>query len=158
MSHTTNWIAMYGPEGLQIRRLSSQPLSIATKHRAGLVLFSPDNRGLAHFSSGVLEMFAPETGHLRWTRAQEMAAGMFPTFSHDSRLLAVGGTSSSHVWLIDPVTGNELATLTPPGNSRVEGLAFSPDDQTLAVSHGRKIVLWDLRSLRQQLAALGLDW
>jgi len=158
VSHTTNWIAMYGPEGLQIRRLPGQPLSIPTQHRGGLVLFSPDNRGLAHFSSGVLEMFAPETGQLRWTRAQETAAGMFPTFSHDSRVLAVAGNSTSQVWLIDPETGNELATLTPPGNSQVEGLAFSPDDQTLAVSHSREIVFWDLRSLRQQLAALALDW
>ncbi len=158
LSPTTNWVAMYGREGLQIRHLDGPSLSIPTKHRGGLILFSPDSRGLAHFSSGVLEMFATDTGALRWTRAQETAATMHPAFSHDGRVLAVGGTSSGQVWLIDPVTGAELATLIPQGNPQVEGLAFSPDDQTLAVAHNRDIVLWNLPSLRRQLAALGLDW
>jgi len=43
-------------------------------------------------------------------------------------------------------------------NSMVGGLAFSPDNLTLAVTHGRHIAWWDLRSLRRQLAGMGLDW
>ena len=83
---------------------------------------------------------------------------MHPAFTHDGSILTVGGDSPSRVWLIDPVTGNELATLTPPGNSNIEGLAFSPNDQILAVAHDREILLWDFRILRRQLAALRLDW
>jgi hypothetical protein len=73
-------------------------------------------------------------------------------------MLAVGGNSVGHVWLLDPDNGNELAALTPPGNAQVTGIVFSPDDHTLAVSHGRRILLWDIPNLRRQLASLGLDW
>jgi hypothetical protein len=38
-------------------------------------------------------------------------------------------------------------------------LAFSPDGATLAVMQRDSVVqLWDLRQLRQDLAALNLDW
>jgi WD40 repeat protein len=41
----------------------------------------------------------------------------------------------------------------------VSALAFSPSGTQLAVAtEGHVIQLWDLRRLRQQLAALKLDW
>jgi WD40 repeat protein len=158
LSRTTNWIAQYHPQGIQIRRLAGDPLVIALPQLGGLMLFSPDNRRLLHFGSNRVSAYATATGRLEWVRPCETAATMFPTFSHDGKSLAVGGTSSAQVWLLDPATGEELAILTPQGNSSVVGLAFSPDDQTLAVAHARHIQLWDLRTLRRQLAGLGLDW
>ena len=126
--------------------------------RTGVVLLSPDDRSLAHFSSEQIEMFATDTCEPRWSHPQEIAATIHPSFSHDGRILAVGGSSSPQVWLLNPDTGEELATLTPPGDHTVTAVAFSPDDQTLAVVHGPEILLWDLRLLRGQLASLGLDW
>lgn len=158
LSRTTNWIAQYHPQGIQIRRLAGQPLLIPGTLPQGLVLLSPDNRRLLHFVSGSVSGYATSTGQLAWRRPCATAATMFPTFSPDGQTLAVGGTSSAQVWLFDPVTGAELATLTPPVNSMIGGLAFSPDNQILAVSHGRHIALWDLRGLRRQLAGMGLDW
>ena len=159
LSRTTNWIALCSSQqGLQIRRLTGGTLKIQTQHRGGLVLLSPDNARLAHFGFDMLEMFATDTGRLLWSRAQEVGATAAWTFSHDGRLLAVGGSPRAMIWLIDSATGEEVATLTPQVNLQIAGLAFSADDQTLAVSHSRMILLWDLRSLRQQLRTLGLDW
>lgn len=158
LSRTTNWIAQYHPQGLQIRRLAGESLIIPSAQPEGLVLLSPDNRRLLHFASGLVSGYATDTGQLAWRRPCATAATMFPTFSPDGKTLAVGGTSSAQVWLFDPVTGAELATLTPPVNSMIGGLAFSPDSQTLEVTHGRHITLWDLRALRRRLAGMGLDW
>jgi WD40 repeat protein/tRNA A-37 threonylcarbamoyl transferase component Bud32 len=158
LSRTTNWLATYGPQGLQIQRMAGGTIPIPTEHPGGQILMSPDNRGVVHAGAGILEMFDPATGRRRWKRPQETAATVFMTFSHDGRLLALGGTGSEHVWLIDPATGAELTRLTPQGEARIEGLAFSPDDQRLAVVHERDMVLWNLPSLRRQLAELGLDW
>jgi WD40 repeat protein len=143
---------------LQIRRLAGGTLEIPTQYRGGIVLLSPDNAWLAHFSSGVLEMFSTDTGRLLWSRAQETSASVFCAFSHAGRLLAASSTPGAMIRLIDCATGEEVATITPQVNLQVTGLAFSADDQTLAVNHGRMILLWDLRSLRLQLRTLGLDW
>jgi len=64
----------------------------------------------------------------------------------------------TQVWLIDPTSGDELAALTPPGNFRVSDAAFSPDNRIVAVAYDRHILLWDLPTLRQQLAGLSLEW
>src|SRR5262249_7508049 len=69
------------------------------------------------------------------------------------------------VRLIDPRTFEALATLTSPESSssepqRIIGLAFSPDGTYLAAAclTPRAVQLWDLRLIRQQLGARGLDW
>ena len=65
----------------------------------------------------------------------------------------------SHVQLIDPATGRELAALEHPDPQTISGLAFSPSGTQLAVAtEGHVVQLWDLRRLRQELAALKLDW
>src|SRR5262249_8169410 len=67
--------------------------------------------------------------------------------------------------LIDPRTFRDLATLTSPEVSssepqRIHWLAFSPDGTHLAAAcwTPHAVQLWDLRLIRRQLAALGLDW
>ena len=63
------------------------------------------------------------------------------------------------VWLLDAHSGKRLARLGHPDKQPLESLAFSPDGATLAAGlKGRAILLWDLRRLRHELAALGLDW
>lgn len=53
----------------------------------------------------------------------------------------------------------ELARLTPTSRLLITFLTFSPDDNQLAVGSENAIVqLWNLRSLRRNLAPLSLDW
>jgi WD40 repeat protein len=158
LSHTTNWLAQSSGRGPQIRQLTGGTVNLATNSSGGLVLLSPDNQWLADFRNNRVEMFSPATGQRLWSRPQETGTGGHSAFSHDSRMLAVGNTSSAQVWLIDSATGEELATLTPQGSFQVADIAFSPDDRTVAIVHNRHIVLWDLPALRRQLAELGLDW
>jgi len=81
-------------------------------------------------------------------------------FSPDGRMLAIS-TASGNVNLVDPQGGNILARLE--GQNQIP-LAFSPDSAILAVGQtqsGRKaplVILWDVRLLRQELAAMNLDW
>jgi tetratricopeptide (TPR) repeat protein len=62
------------------------------------------------------------------------------------------------VRLVDTATGNILATLAGPDSTLISGLCFSPDGSRLAVARqDREVQLWDVRALRRQLTAFGLD-
>jgi serine/threonine protein kinase/WD40 repeat protein len=79
-------------------------------------------------------------------------------FSSDGQLLALG-QGFNRIELRDAATLRHLATLELPGRASLGGLSLSPDGTRLAVAINWKlIVLWDLRRLRQELAALDLDW
>jgi WD40 repeat protein len=76
-------------------------------------------------------------------------------FSPDGKLLAVGGYRQ--VRLIDPASGNVIATLSGHANY-VRSIAFSPDGKLLAAAGGSpqlegEIKIWDLQS-RQVLKTL----
>ena len=52
-----------------------------------------------------------------------------------------------------------LATLETPGPASLTGLSLSPAGTRLAATTDYNVIaLWDLRRLRQELAALDLDW
>jgi len=81
-----------------------------------------------------------------------------PAFSPDGRLLAVIH-SASRVALHDAVSGELLAFVAHPEFEPLASVAFSADSgQLAAVCHTHLVQLWDLRRLRVELAALGLDW
>src|SRR5262249_14079115 len=79
-------------------------------------------------------------------------------FTPDGRVLALA-RSAGVVQLVDPATGGELATLTPPESYLISWLGFSPGGPRLAMAPGRGVIQsWDLRLIRRQLGAMGLDW
>ena len=80
-------------------------------------------------------------------------------FSPDGQILAIV-VSWPLVRLIDVASGLELATLEMPDiDVRIWALSFSPDGTCLiAGSHSHRLHIWDLRLIRQRLAAMGLDW
>src|SRR5262249_19613761 len=122
------------------------------------VAFSPDGRWLVTGTSREFRFWQAGTWRpgLRLARAHVSARGPL-AFSRDGSLLAV--TSPSLVRLIDPSSGRELATLTPPGPMTFSWLRFSPDGGRLAAAtEDHAIRLWDLGAVRRQLAAMGLDW
>jgi WD40 repeat protein len=79
-------------------------------------------------------------------------------FSPDGRLLAT--IAANHVVrLLDPKTGGEIATLTPPEQLLISGVRFSPGGTHLAaITEPNRVYLWDLRAIRRQLRGMGLDW
>ncbi len=82
-----------------------------------------------------------------------------PAFTRDGRLMAVS-ISPHQIRLADTATGREvighLLTVQPLAPTP---LAFSPDGTRLAAAtNQRTVLLWDLRAVRAQLAAKGLDW
>jgi WD40 repeat protein len=82
----------------------------------------------------------------------------YVAFAGDSRLLALAyGRNVIHLY--DAGAWQHLASLETPGQRDVTGLALSPDGSRLAVATADGgLGLWDLRRLRERLAALSLDW
>ena len=79
-------------------------------------------------------------------------------FSGDGQLLALA-QGYNRIELRDAATLRHLATLQSPGRDYLTGLSLSADGTRLAAAiHWELIALWDLRRLRQELAALDLDW
>jgi WD40 repeat protein len=81
-------------------------------------------------------------------------------FSPDETMLAIPRLAGG-VKLVEPATGKVIATLD---GTAQQPLCFTPDGATLAVAEqlpdqqGSLVRLWDLRLVRQELAAMKLDW
>jgi tetratricopeptide (TPR) repeat protein len=79
-------------------------------------------------------------------------------FSPDGKLLAIV-VSKNLVHLVEVTSGHEIASLESPTFQIPSGLVFTADGGQLGVvcSNG-DMELWHLGSIRQQLAAMKLDW
>jgi hypothetical protein len=90
----------------------------------------------------------------------EHATGAFghPCYSPDGRILAL--TRNGYViQLLDAETLQELATLEVTHPLSAGRLTFNSDGTLLAAVFGvNAVVLWDLRLIRERLAAMNLDW
>jgi tetratricopeptide (TPR) repeat protein len=83
-----------------------------------------------------------------------------PVFAADVALMAADTDDRRHVDLFASETGRELATLIPQDfQTGIDTRDLSADGGRLAAITGsHAIQLWDLRAVRRQLAAMGLDW
>jgi serine/threonine protein kinase/WD40 repeat protein len=124
------------------------------------VLFSPDGRWLLAGTSAEYCLWdaVSWTPRLRAARVTQPNVLETMAFSPDARVLAVTSTVSS-VRLLDVASGQELVTLEAPEPWPISWLGFTPDGAQLVVAGGTRFIhVWDLRLLRQQLAAMDLDW
>jgi WD40 repeat protein len=79
-------------------------------------------------------------------------------FAPDGTMAAIAATSHL-IRLVDPGTGREFASLEGYDSQAVGNMAFSPDGTQLAMSGwNHPTQLWDLRLIRNQLGAMGVDW
>jgi WD40 repeat protein/Tfp pilus assembly protein PilF len=90
----------------------------------------------------------------QWHHIEGLA--VMPDFS----LMAISSyPDARYIKLIQPNTGDEIATLEAPDPKPYTTLRFSPDGSQLAAATADHVIhLWDLRAIRRQLAAIGLDW
>jgi serine/threonine protein kinase/WD40 repeat protein len=119
------------------------------------VLFSPDDRFLVVGSGDALQQV------WRVGTWEEVARfqGVAVAFPGDSRMMAVAGSDGA-VELVDPETSRLFARLEPPEQDRAYRLALSDDGAYLAIgwSLEKPVDVWDIRTIRAELADLGLDW
>jgi tetratricopeptide (TPR) repeat protein len=68
--------------------------------------------------------------------------------------------SPAVIHLVATDTGRTVAKLEDPRSDRAQWLGFTPDNARLVsiATFSRAIHVWDLRAIRQHLAAMQLDW
>jgi serine/threonine protein kinase/WD40 repeat protein/Tfp pilus assembly protein PilF len=118
-----------------------------------LVGFSPDGRWLATTGGGVRLWTVGS-----WEEGPQVGGDTF-AFSADGQLLALG-QGYGVVRLVDAKTGDEHARLELPVQARLVPQCFTPDRSYL-VCHALEshaLYVWDLRTIRQQLTDMGLNW
>jgi WD40 repeat protein len=143
---------------------SAQPRRIASRivGWAQCQGFMPDGRELAAMDArgDIVTLSAPSGKTISSVHAEEplAPASTEVQLSPDATRLAVAvPTSTGHgVSLLDPKSGRILYSL-PPESTQTYGLAWSPDSRRLAVSRKNgSIAIWNLETVNQILAQLGL--
>ncbi|HVS35519.1 MAG TPA: hypothetical protein VMS17_08055, partial [Gemmataceae bacterium] len=123
---------------------------------------SPDGRWIITSTPDEYCFWDVETWQAGWRipREQEPYPGLL-AFTQDGRIMAVE-LKPGVFGLLDWQTGRILARLEDPTHDRSSYLSFSPDGCVLATNNGydKAVHLWDLRRIRERLAAMGLagDW
>jgi WD40 repeat protein len=127
--------------------------------------FSPDGRWLVIGSAGEYQIREVGTWRLA-RRIRRSSSELYGSvaFTHDGSMMAIV-PATGQIRLIDPRTLRDLAALTSPESpslepQRIVWLAFSADGTHLAAAcmTPSAVQFWDLRLIRRQLAAVGLDW
>ncbi len=123
------------------------------------VCFSPDNQWLVAGMKHEYRFWQVENWKASLVVPRNSGRPSGPSaFSPDSRMVAVE-TAPARVRLLDPATGDEFATLEDPHMHRPNWMSFTPDGTQLVIAADNRVIhVWDLRSLRAQLADFGLDW
>ena len=153
------WLAIYGAftRNLDVYRLPEiEPVAkLTSKSRISGFSFSPSGDELAIASNGQVEFWSTKT----WEPTR--------TATHFLGLPAVGmlfQPDGGALWLAKSLRQTGLfgsagfEELLPLPNGMFP-LALTADGRQLAVSvEGRRVQVWDLIAIRQELARLGLDW
>jgi WD40 repeat protein len=124
----------------------------------GFCQFSPDGKWLATGLDGN-RVWAVKVEPWREGHRLQQGDGLYPVFSPDSTFIA-HETHRGTVGLVDVASGHEIAQLPDPSLDLASPL-FTPDGTRLiTLTNGSVpgIHVWDLSSIRRELAALGLDW
>jgi WD40 repeat protein len=167
LSPDGRWVAAVSRLGSEIkvwdrptgRLLAKLPDSAAGTANA-CVAFSPDDRWLVTGAQGEYRFWQAGFWRLGRTIARDRLEEMpgLIAFAPDGRSMAII-PSPRAVRLIETATGRALANFSAPDPHEIRGLCFSPDgSQLAAATDDPAIQIWDLRSIRQNLARMRLDW
>jgi eukaryotic-like serine/threonine-protein kinase len=140
-----------------VRRKTWRDLPVTGR---AFVAFSPDGQWLItgrgpDYRCWKVGTWEPGT---RFPRADDTYAEEPMAITRDGRMGAIA-RSLQLAQLIDLASGRELATLEAPDPQPLSWFSFSRDGSRLAAAGQNGLIyLWDLRQIRRQLAAMGLDW
>jgi WD40 repeat protein len=152
------WLVMlydYSPV-VRVYRLPAveEVATLQTSNLVGFVTFSPSGDEMLVLNRSGAEWFDTAT----WQRTRRQpgtpVSGSYAFYTPDG----------NGIWMVTHFRNAALLdrrTLEPllPLPNDVLPLALSPDGRQLAVSvEGRRMQLWDMVAVRQELAKLGLDW
>jgi tetratricopeptide (TPR) repeat protein len=124
------------------------------------VFFSPDRQWLVVSTAQGYQFYQVGSWEPRHAVELPLARGRAMALSADGWIAALCDNRDRVVRLVDPRTGQKLATLDiTNGPVTVGQMAFSPDGSQLVIVYVREgLRVWDLRKVRARLAAMGLDW
>jgi serine/threonine protein kinase/WD40 repeat protein len=115
--------------------------------------FSPDSQWLATSSADGSDLWRVAS----WTHVRHLGERGQTIFSPDSLLLARGELAAG-IQIAEVATGREIARLTAPTGEPLQVETFTPDGTRLLATGGGRLFVFDLVLLRNELAALNLDW
>jgi len=120
-------------------------LLIGPKSAVSALAFSPDGKTLASATwDRRVQLWDTDTGKLRAVLQGHQDFAWEIVFSPNGKMLASGGKETSTLIVWDALSGKKLHAI--PG--RVEGIAFSPDNRTLAggaiTNDGIHAKVWDV--------------
>lgn len=139
---------------------ASGPVIERVLGRETRVTLAPQGAALATGDSRQVQLRAGPKFEVRatWPTHGQDAALADLVFSPDARWLAVV-TSREGIELRDTASGGQLLRLELPLDLEVSRVIWSPDGGRLYVlARGPRLFFWDLRVIRAELAARGLDW
>jgi WD40 repeat protein/tRNA A-37 threonylcarbamoyl transferase component Bud32 len=152
------WDVRKGNKLHEVELLTKLGPSRDHNHSVRNAVFSADGKWLFTASDkGRLDRIDVEAGKVvaTWTAAEDELPAL--ALHPEGTMIAFGGEGRV-IHLCDTATGQELARWEAHETS-LTALAFSPDGRTLVSgSADGTLKLWDLPSLRRELAALSLDW
>jgi WD40 repeat protein len=118
----------------------------------------PSLGGIGTTANGLFVAFSPPIFSVPVESGQSAATS---TRNSIGRSILALAQSNGVIRLIDIESGRDIAELADPNQHRVVAMRFSPDGTLLlsATQEDRgEVHVWDLRLLRDDLSALGLDW
>jgi WD40 repeat protein len=141
-------VSIWDSSGRKIRELSSDGM--------GQVEFTPDGKWLVVGTTKAYRFYQTDTWQPGLTiRRQSNLPGPI-AFSPDGSLMAIASTNHT-VMIVDPATGKEHATFTPPEQKIISSLTFNHDGIQLAVTtENQSVFLWDVASIWMKLTQMGL--
>ncbi len=131
-----------------------------TSEGGGIAGFSPDSRRLLLSMDGVAALVSMDDWQevARRTMPGQLIASTALAFRGDGALVALA-SGPQDMELCRSGDLMPVLRLTPPVPRNIRGCRMSRDGAQLMVAcSGNEFTLWNLRALRGELTALGLDW
>jgi serine/threonine protein kinase/WD40 repeat protein len=154
------WVATSAWHGSNVKVWDTADGALAWQLTCGSSIagFSPDGRWLVTALDHEYRLWRVGPWLPGVTIRSENSVACSFAFTPDGGILAVNRGDRAH--LVDPENGREVAMLEPPPElpHKTNTIAFSANGGLLAIATDHAVLVWDLRLIRAQLAAMALDW